>query len=163
MSSMIVYSGCREKKITKNTIPKPLNFYGDSKWQADQKIQALADERFKVVVLRPPMIYGKGSKGNYPQLAKLAGKLPLFPIVHNQRSMLYIENLAQFVKRMIDNEETGVFFPQNEQYINTSDLVQMIAVVKGHRLVMVPATGWIIRLMKKDSGKNWHPDGQSVW
>lgn len=110
MSSMIVYSGCREKKITKNTIPKPLNFYGDSKWQADQKIQALADERFKVVVLRPPMIYGKGSKGNYPQLAKLAGKLPLFPIVHNQRSMLYIENLAQFVKRMIDNEETGVFF-----------------------------------------------------
>lgn len=149
MSSMIVYSGCREKKITKNTIPKPLNFYGDSKWQADQKIQALADERFKVVVLRPPMIYGKGSKGNYPQLAKLAGKLPLFPIVHNQRSMLYIENLAQFVKRMIDNEETGVFFPQNEQYINTSDLVQMIAVVKGHRLVMVPATGWIIRLMKR--------------
>lgn len=153
MSSMIVYSGCREKKITKNTIPKPLNFYGDSKWQADQKIQALADERFKVVVLRPPMIYGKGSKGNYPQLAKLAGKLPLFPIVHNQRSMLYIENLAQFVKRMIDNEETGVFFPQNEQYINTSDLVQMIAMVKGHRLVMVPATGWIIRLMKKIPGK----------
>ena len=99
------------------------------------------------------MIYGKGSKGNYPQLAKLAGKLPLFPIVHNQRSMLYIENLAQFVKRMIDNEETGVFFPQNEQYINTSDLVQMIAVVKGHRLVMVPATGWIIRLMKKIPGK----------
>lgn len=153
MSSMIVYSGCREKKITKNTIPKPLNFYGDSKWQADQKIQALADERFKVVVLRPPMIYGKGSKGNYPQLAKLAGKLPLFPIVHNQRSMLYIENLAQFVKRMIDNEETGVFFPQNEQYINTSDLVQMIAMVKGHRLVMVPATGWIMRLMKKIPGK----------
>ena len=150
MSSMIVYSGCKEKKIT---IPKPLNFYGDSKWQADQKIQALADERFKVVVLRPPMIYGKGSKGNYPQLAKLAGKLPLFPIVHNQRSMLYIENLAQFVKRMIDNEETGVFFPQNEQYINTSDLVQMIAVVKGHRLVMAPATGWIIRLMKKIPGK----------
>ena len=153
MSSMIVYSGCKEKKITENTIPKPLNFYGDSKWQADQKIQALADERFKVVVLRPPMIYGKGSKGNYPQLAKLAGKLPLFPIVHNQRSMLYIENLAQFVKRMIDNEETGVFFPQNEQYINTSDLVQMIAMVKGHRLVMVPATGWIIRLMKKIPGK----------
>lgn len=153
MSSMIVYSGCKEKKITENTIPKPLNFYGDSKWQADQKIQALADERFKVVVLRPPMIYGKGSKGNYPQLAKLAGKLPVFPIVHNQRSMLYIESLAQFVKRMIDNEETGVFFPQNEQYINTSDLVQMIAMVKGHRLVMIPATGWIIRLMKKIPGK----------
>ena len=153
MSSMIVYSGCKEKIITERTVPEPLNFYGDSKWQADQKIQALADERFKVVVLRPPMIYGKESKGNYPQLAKLAGKLPVFPIVKNQRSMLYIENLAQFVKLMIDNEEAGVFFPQNEQYINTSDLVQMIARVKGHRLVMVPGTGWVVRLMRKVPGK----------
>ena len=67
--------------------------------------------------------------------------------------MLYIENLAQFVKLMIDNEESGVFFPQNEQYINTSDLVQMIAMVKGHRLVMVPGTGWAVRLMRKVPGK----------
>lgn len=153
MSSMIVYSGCKEKRITEKTVPQPLNFYGDSKWQADQKIQALADESFKVVVLRPPMIYGKESKGNYPQLAKLAGKLPVFPIVKNQRSMLYIENLAQFVKLMIDNEESGVFFPQNEQYINTSDLVQMIAMAKGHRLVMVPGTSWAVKLMRKISGK----------
>lgn len=153
MSSMIVYSGCKEKQITEKTIPKPLNFYGDSKWQADQKIQAQADENFKVVVLRPPMIYGKGSKGNYPQLAKLAGKLPVFPIVKNQRSMLYIENLAQFVKLMIDNEESGVFFPQNEQYSNTSDLVQMIAMVKGHRIVMVPGTNWAVKLMRKIPGK----------
>ena len=68
MSSMIVYSGCREKKITKNTIPKPLNFYGDSKWQADQKIQALADERFKVVVLR------KGIKGKLSTACKTGRK-----------------------------------------------------------------------------------------
>lgn len=153
MSSMIIYSGCKEKIITEKTVPQPLNFYGDSKWQADQKIQALADERFKVVILRPPMIYGKGSKGNYSQLAKLAGKLPVFPVVKNQRSMLYIENLAQFIKLMIDNEESGVFFPQNEQYINTSDLVQMIAMVKGHRLVMVPGTDWGVRLMRKVPGK----------
>lgn len=153
MSSMIVYSGCKEKRITEKTVPQPLNFYGDSKWQADQKIQALADESFKVVILRPPMIYGKGSKGNYPQLAKLAGKLPVFPIVKNQRSMLYIENLAQFVKLMIDNEESGVFFPQNEQYINTSDLVQMIAMVKGHRIVMIPGTSWAVKLMRKIPGK----------
>lgn len=153
MSSMIVYSGCKETKITKTTVPQPLNFYGESKWQADRNIQALADESFKVVVLRPPMIYGKGSKGNYPQLAKLAGRLPVFPIVKNQRSMLYIENLAQFVKLMIDNEESGVFFPQNEQYSNTSDLVQMIANVKGHRIVMIPGTGWIIKGMKNIPGK----------
>ena len=153
MSSMIVYSGCKETKITKTTVPQPLNFYGDSKWQADQNIQALADENFRVVVLRPPMIYGKGSKGNYPQLARLAGKLPVFPAVKNQRSMLYIENLAQFVKWMIDYEESGVFFPQNEQYMNTSDLVQTIAGVKGHRIVMIPGTGWIVKGIMKIPGK----------
>ncbi len=153
MSSMIVYSGCKEKIITAATEPKPLNFYGDSKWQADQKIRALADDNFKVVVLRPPMIYGKGSKGNYPELAKLASTLPVFPIVKNRRSMLYIENLCQFVKLMIDNDESGVFFPQNAEYTNTSDMVQMIAEVKGHRIIMVPFTNTAVKLMGEVPGK----------
>ena len=162
MSSMIVYSGCKEKKITENTIPKPLNFYGDSKWQADQKIQALADERFKVVVLRPPMIYGKGSKETIHNLPKLAGKLPLFPIVHNQRSMLYIENLAQFVKRMIDNEETGCFPAERAvyQYFGSGADDRC-----GKRTSTCDGSSdWLDHPAdEKDSGKNWHPDGQSVW
>lgn len=153
MSSMIVYSGCKENFITSETEPCPLNFYGDSKWRADQKIQEMDAENFKVVVLRPPMIYGKGSKGNYPQLAKLASKLPVFPIVKNQRSMLHIDNLCQFVKLMIDNEEHGVFFPQNGEYSNTSDMVQMIAEVKGHRIVMIPFVGIFIKLLEKVPGK----------
>lgn len=153
MSSMIVYSGCREKIIRKNTEPRPLNFYGDSKWQADQKIQGLADEKFKVVILRPPMIYGKGSKGNYPELAKLASRLPVFPIVKNKRSMLHIDNLCQFVKLMIDEEESGVFFPQNREYTNTSEMVKMIADVKGHRIIMMPGTGLLVGLLKKVPGK----------
>ena len=153
MSSMIVYSGCEEKLITKDTTPKPLNFYGDSKWQADQKIRTLESDSFKVVVIRPPMIYGKGSKGNYPLLAKLATKLPAFPIVRNQRSMLYINNLAQFVKLMIDNEESGIFFPQNEEYTNTSQMVKTIAEVKNHRIIMIPGTNTLVQLMKKVPGK----------
>lgn len=153
MSSMIIYSGCKEKMIHNDTKPVPLNFYGDSKWQADQKIHALDDETFKVVILRPPMIYGKGSKGNYPELAKLASRLPFFPIVKNKRSMLHIDNLCQFVKLMIDEEESGVFFPQNREYTNTSDMVQMIADVKGHRIIMVPGTGPVVRLMTKVPGK----------
>lgn len=153
MSSMIVYSGCKEKVITSETEPKPLNFYGDSKWQADQKIRRLADEKFKVVVLRPPMIYGKGSKGNYPQLAKLAGILPIFPEVKNKRSMLHIDNLCEFVKLIIDNEESGVFFPQNGEYTNTSDMVEMIAAVKNHRIVMIPGMSIAVKVMAKIPGK----------
>lgn len=139
--------------IIKNTKHKAENFYGDSKLQADLKLQEMNDVSFKVVVVRPPMIYGKGSKGNYPQLAKLATKLPIFPIVDNKRSMLHIDNLCEFIRLMIDNEESGVFFPQNNEYTNTSDMVQMIANVKGHRIVMLPGTSLAIKLLEKVPGK----------
>lgn len=153
MSSMIVYSGCKEKFITKQTVPMPLNFYGDSKWKAEQRIRELESSEYKVVVLRPPMIYGKNSKGNYPELARLASKLPVFPVVSNRRSMLYIENLCEFVKLMIDNEESGVFFPQNREYTVTSNMVKMIADVKTHKIIMISGFGWLVRFMMKMPGK----------
>ena len=153
MSSMIVYSGCKETFITKDTLPVPLNFYGDSKWQADQKLRELETEDFKVVIVRPPMIYGKGSKGNYPELAKLATKLPVFPYVKNRRSMLHIDNLCQFIKLLIDNDERGVFFPQNAEYTVTSEMVRQIAKARGHKIWIVHGFGWAIRLMMKMPGK----------
>ncbi len=153
MSSMIVYSGCKEKIITAQTEPKAMNFYGDSKLQADLKLQAMDTENFKVVILRPPMIYGRGSKGNYSELAKLATKLPIFPKVNNKRSMLHIDNLCEFVKLMIDNEESGVFFPQNGEYTVTSDMVKMIANVKEHKIHLISGFGWIVRLMMKIPGR----------
>lgn len=153
MSSMIVYSGCGTTHITKDTKPKAENFYGDSKLQADLKLQEMNDDSFKVAVVRPPMIYGKGSKGNYPQLVKLATKLPVFPIVNNKRSMLHIDNLCEFIKLMIDNEESGVFFPQNDEYTNTSDMVQMIASIKGHKIILLPGTSLFIKLLGNIPGK----------
>lgn len=153
MSSMIIYSGCKETYITKETVPQAENFYGDSKLQADLALQKLTDETFKVCILRPPMIYGKGSKGNYPLLVKLATKLPVFPIVKNRRSMLHIDNLCEFIRLIIDNEEAGVFFPQNDEYTNTSDMVEMIAKVKGHKIIMIPGVNFMIQLMAKVPGK----------
>ena len=92
MSSMIVYGDSapygKIKIIDQNTVPEAENFYGDSKLQADVAVRGLADSSFKVVVIRPPMIYGKGSKGNYPTLAKISKKLPVYPDIDNQRSML---------------------------------------------------------------------------
>lgn len=151
MSSMIIYSGCKTRVITADTEPIAANCYGDSKLQADKQIRNLADDKFKVVVLRPPMIYGKGSKGNYPVLAKIAEKAPLFPIVKNKRSMLHVDNLCEFVKLMIDHEESGIFFPQNGEYTNTTDMVQMIADVKGHRIIFVPFVP--MKLIQRFPGK----------
>ena len=127
MSSAIVYGESapigKQKIITKNTPTAPANCYGDSKVQAENGIRPLSDENFKVVILRPPMIYGKKSKGNYPVLAKFAQKTPIFPYVKNQRSMLYIENLCEFVRLMIENGEQGTFWgdlklmPSSRYYI----------------------------------------------
>lgn len=132
MSSMIVYGGLEH--ITKDTEPCPANFYGDSKWQADKGVRELQSDNFCVTVLRPPMIYGKGSKGNYPLLAKLAKKLPVFPKVNNKRSMLYIENLCEFLCLIMKEPQAGVFFPQNRELVNTSEMVKQIAVAREHKM-----------------------------
>ena len=95
----------------------------------------------------------EGSKGNYPLLVKLATKLLVFPIVKNRRSMLHIDNLCEFIRLMIDNEEAGIFFPQNDEYTNTSDMVEMIAKVKGHKIIMIPGVNFMVQLMTKVPGK----------
>jgi len=149
MSSIIVYgdSSSSKRVITKDTVPTPSNFYGDSKLQAEQGIRALESESFKVVILRPPMIYGKGCKGNYPKLAKLALKLPFFPDIYNERSMLYIDNLCEFIRLMIDNEESGIFFPQNKEYVKTSEMVRLIAEAHGKEIKLIKLLNLPIKII----------------
>jgi nucleoside-diphosphate-sugar epimerase len=151
MSSIIIYGESRnvnEKRvIVKNTDPKPSNFYGESKLQAENGIKPLGNDDFKIVILRPPMIYGKGSKGNYPKLAKAAQKLPLFPDIDNQRSMLHIDNLCEFIRLMIVNEETGIFFPQNSEYVKTSEMVKLIAQAHGTRIKLTSIFNPLLNLV----------------
>ena len=150
MSSAIVYGDSapigKDKYITKDTLPDPANCYGDSKLQAEKGLQQLESEDFSVVILRPPMIYGPGSKGNYPILSSLARKLPVFPLVENRRSMLYVGNLAEFVRLMIENKERGIFWPQNGEYSNTSRLVAMIAQAKGKKIHLIKGFTWALKL-----------------
>ena len=157
MSSAIIYGDSapygKPKVITKDTKPAPANFYGDSKWQADQGVRALADENFTVTVLRPPMIYGKGSKGNYPTLSKMARKLPVFPNVRNERSMLYIENLCEFLCQVMIRQEGGIFFPQNAQYSRTSELVKMIAETTNHKIIVSKMFNPAVKLATLIPGK----------
>ena len=156
MSSAIVYGDSapigKPKRITRDTPVAPANFYGDSKVQAENGLLKLADESFHVVILRPPMIYGKGSKGNYPQLSKFAQKLPLFPNIDNERSMLYIGNLTEFVKLMIDNNESGIFYPQNAEYVATSEMVKAIAQAHGKKIRLVKGTTVPLKAMSRVTG-----------
>lgn len=154
MSSIIVYgSGIigEDRVITRDTSLTPDNFYGDSKKQAELKIIPLEDVNFKIVILRPPMIYGPGSKGNYPLLAKFAKKTPIFPTLENKRSMLYLGNLMEFIKIMIDNEEYGIFLPQNDEYVSSKQLIREIAKIHHHKILFVGIFNPIIRLFNKQT------------
>lgn len=138
MSSMIVYGEAgrygKKRVIDEHTVPGPANFYGDSKWRADKGVRELGSNVFHVAVLRAPMIYGKGSKGNYPVLARLAKILPVFPDIRNERSMLYIDNLCEFLCLLMLAGEGGVYFPQNIEYGQTSRIVQEIGKASGRRI-----------------------------
>ncbi|MFA7205404.1 MAG: NAD-dependent epimerase/dehydratase family protein [Saccharofermentanales bacterium] len=148
MSSIIVYGdpGRNGKVIGPGTMPEPSNFYGESKFEAENGIRKLESNVFKVVILRPPMIYGIGCRGNYPRLAKLALKVPFFPDHDNRRSMLHIDNLCEFIRLMIEYNESGVFYPQNAEYVRTSDLVKVIAETHGKKIRMTRIMEPLIRL-----------------
>lgn len=151
MSSMSVY-GMETGVITKDTVPDPKSHYGKSKLEAEHGITALEDESFRVVVLRPPMIYGKGCKGNYQKLAKLARITPVFPDIENKRSVIYIDNLSEFVRKNIDSGNAGLYLPQNGEYICTKELVSKMAEVHGKRIYFFRLSSSIIKVFIGKSG-----------
>lgn len=157
MSSMSVYGDSarvgRIKAISQDTRPDPANFYGDSKLKAEQGMQKLRDKDFKVVIIRPPMVYGYGSKGNFPTLEKLAGKMPIFPTVKNQRSMIFVNNLCEFVHLCVERECDGIFYPQNEEYVCTVEMVRQIAKEIGKRIWFTWLFNWGIYLLSVVPGK----------
>ena len=143
MSSQIVFHESQSLKaevLTRETKPAPNGFYGDSKLQAENGLHELESEDFKVCILRPCMIYGPNAKGNFPRLAKLACKTPIFPEWHNKRSMLYIDNLAEFVKQAIERELAGTCYPQNRELADTVEIIRYFAEAANHKV-------WITRLL----------------
>ena len=145
LSTMSVY-GTVLGRITAETKPFPKNFYGKSKLAAEEALQELASEDFIVSIVRPPMIYGPACTGNYRLLEKLAIKVPFFPKTKNERSMLYIDNLNEFFRLVMEKEIGGIFCPQNAEYVNTSDMVAAIRKSYGKSGVTIPGFGWMLDL-----------------
>lgn len=142
MSSKIVYRASKSLKgdvVTPNSKPAPNDFYGDSKLQAENGLKKLECDSFKIAIIRPPMIYGANAKGNFLRLGWLATKTPIFPAWHNKRSMLFIDNLAEFVRNLIIDCRSGIFFPQNRELVDTVEVVRYFA-QKYHKRI------WITRL-----------------
>lgn len=153
MSSMIIYGADEgvgiSNVITRETKPTPLNFYGNSKLQADLAIQAMMEENFKTAIIRTPMVYGPNSKGNFPKLIKLARLTPVFPSLENKRSMIYIDNLTEFIRLLVSNQSSGVFFPQNKDYVSTKEIVIIAGECLNRKIYPIGILNPILKLTSK--------------
>lgn len=136
LSSMSVY-GDSDKKITQTTLENPTTYYGKSKLEAEGFLKELDSESFQIAILRPPMVYGPRATGNYSRLSKLSKILPIFPKIDNERSMIFIDNLSNFVFKIIELELDGTFFPQNKDYICTSELFRCIRKENGKDTILI--------------------------
>lgn len=153
MSSIIVYGDSArvgsKKVISEATEPCPSSFYGESKLQAEEGILSLQTENFHVAVIRSPMVYGKGSKGNYARLSKISRLCPIFPDIDNERSMIHIDNLCELVRLLISESAYGIYCPQNREYVKTARLVELVAKLYGMRIYRVKTFNILIRLLGK--------------
>ena len=146
MSTMNVY-GVTSGVITEDTICKPKTSYGKSKLEAEKLIEGLQDNKFNIATIRPPMVYGPNTVGNYVRLSKLAKITPVFPNIKNKRSMIYIDNLSEFIRLIIDEKDLGIFHPQNENYVRTSYMVQLISEIHKETMFQTKLFNPIIRFM----------------
>ena len=157
LSSMSIY-GKDVGIITPDTVPHPKSNYGKSKWEAEQLLAPLADESFCLTVLRPPMMYGKDCRGNFQTVVKLVKKSPLFPRIHNARSLIHVDNLCSFMKKCVDERLDGVYFPQNREPIDTMVMAQEIAVALGKKRYFSLVAGWGVALLR-----TFHPVAQKAF
>lgn len=159
MSSLAVY-GLRQGEINETTPPQAgrRHPYGLSKLEAEQALTALAGESFPLAIVRPPLVYGPGCRGNFPRLAALVRRLPLFPYLPNRRSMIYIDNLCQLLKLIVERQAAGIFYPQNREYVSTADLALEIARAQGRRLRLCGLLNPPLRLLR-----SWLPLAQTVF
>lgn len=148
MSSMIVYGesiSLNPYVISKDTIPVPNNFYGDSKLQAENELQKLQSDDFNICIIRSPMVYGKNSKGNFQKLFKFSKYCFIFPELHNERSMIYIDNLSVFVLQLINQNLSGIFYPQNAELSDTVKIVKYF----NHNTVLCKFFNPLVKLCSK--------------
>lgn len=151
MSTLSVYglTGMLNEEIviTNDTSCSPNTFYGKSKLEAEHQLTLLEDKNFIITIIRAPMIYGPNCPGNYVNLKRIIKLTPFFPILNNKRSMIYIDNLTEFIRLIIDNQESGLMFPQNREYVNTTELAMLIAKENSKNVKFSKGLGLVIKLV----------------
>ena len=135
--------------IDQNTPLNPVGMYGKSKLMAEEGLQELQDETFNIACVRPPSVYGKGCRGGYiTGFTFIVRKLFVIPNAYEKvkQSFVYIDNLSELVRLIIEKNRQGVFCPQDEKAVSANDLMEAIAkgIGKNYRKSFI--LGMLVRL-----------------
>lgn len=130
LSTMSVYgeegSLTSTVKINRYTKCNPTTYYGITKYKAETMLENLANNQFQVNIIRPPMVYGKNSPGNFSRLLKLSKINFIYPKISNQRSVIYIEDLVDHINQLINYDGTTLTHPQNKDYMETNQTLMLM-------------------------------------
>ncbi|MCT7552711.1 NAD-dependent epimerase/dehydratase family protein [Aliarcobacter butzleri] len=152
MSTVKVYGEETNSKYTENTVCNPEDDYGKSKLKAEQELQKLEDENFKISIIRTPIVYGYGVKANIKNLINLVNKVPVLPFgkIKNKRSMVYIGNLCHLVDEIIIQKKSGIFLACDDEPLSTSKLIDLIAknLAKKTYLIKIPFFESLLKILK---------------
>ena len=126
--------------FSENDVPTPCGPYGMSKAEAEAGLRTLApDSNMKVSVIRPPLVYGKGAKGNFALLTravKLGLPLP-FASIHNRRAFLAVQNLSSFILWQLSHPDPAsqfeIFLVADKEQVSTPEFIERIASAVGKR------------------------------
>lgn len=120
--------------------------------KAEQELQKLEDENFKISIIRTPIVYGYGVKANIKNLINLVNKVPVLPFgkIKNKRSMVYIGNLCHLVDEIITQEKQGIFLACDDEPLSTSKLIELIAknLDKKIYLIKIPFFATLLKILK---------------
>ncbi len=149
ISSVKVYGEGSDTPLDEASPCHPEDPYGRSKLKAEEYLQTLQDPEFTISIVRPPVVYGPGVKGNIIRLLEAIDKGSMLPLgnTRNQRSMVFLDNLIELLHRIIDSRASGIFVAGDEQPLSTDGLIQLISNKLGRKTRLLSIPGFMRKLM----------------
>jgi len=148
----------RGRPLKEDETPAPADAYGLSKWAGEKALLDVCRHgRMNPVILRPPLVYGPGVKGNMLSLLKLLKWAPPLPLaaIDNRRSLISVANLADAIVCCLSHPKAGgVYFVRDAEDVSTPELVRRLGLAIGRRARLFPLPDGLLRLAASLSGQS---------